>query len=254
MTGCQHYLRWYIPVCQECIVGDGNGKKKITLAHSCHHCHNEEEYHEMDRSKVKYMKCILCGTFQEKSNKCKNPDCYAKEHRYTCLKCSLWEHKKKDIYHCDGCGICRIGKEEDYKHCDKCNICWDVKAYDTHPCKIDQRGNQCMICLEDCWDSQSNPYILKCGHIFHPACVSEWFKQNYTCPTCKKSAFNPAPLWEAMRVYVENSVLPDEVKDWKTKIHCNDCEKKSVAKFHPAYHKCQECESWNTTIVNVIKE
>ena len=245
---CKHYIRWYSPVCLECF-----STKKYN-DYMCHHCHNEEEAHEMDRHKVIYMKCNLCHIYQKKSNKCINPDCYAKEHNYYCSKCSLWEHKiNKDIHHCDGCGICRIGKKGDFKHCYKCNICWNINVYDNHPCKIDQKQGKCLICLDSCWDSQVNPTILQCGHIFHPLCVNQWFQQNYTCPICKKSAYKPIPLWGVIENYVSNSELPEEQNNWKTIAYCNDCEKKTESKYHPAYHKCQECNSWNTQIEKIIK-
>ena len=67
---CKHYIRWYSPVCLECF-----STKKYN-DYMCHHCHNEVESHKMDRHKVVYMKCNLCHTYQKKSNKCINPDCY----------------------------------------------------------------------------------------------------------------------------------------------------------------------------------
>ena len=108
---CKH-IRWLIPVCSEC-----------NKPYDCHHCHNEEELHEMDRSKVKLMKCLFCNVYQPKNDKCINPECFKKKHRYYCGKCSLWEHKaNRDIYHCDKCGICRVGRKEMFIHCDKCNM------------------------------------------------------------------------------------------------------------------------------------
>jgi len=32
-----------------------------------------------------------------------------------------------------------------------------------------------------------------------------------------------------------------------------DCEKKTETKYHPVYHKCSLCESWNTTIDKINK-
>ena len=29
----------------------------------------------------------------------------------------------KPIYHCQSCGICRIGNSQFYRHCEKCNMC-----------------------------------------------------------------------------------------------------------------------------------
>lgn len=241
---CKHYIRWLIPVCSEC-----------NKPYDCHHCHNEEELHEMDRNKVKLMKCLFCNVYQPKNDKCINPECFKKKHRYYCGKCSLWEHKaNRDIYHCDKCGICRVGRKEMFIHCDKCNICWDKRHYNNHPCKINQRNSNCMICLEKSWDSQDSFQILNCGHSYHVKCLQEWFKENYTCPTCKKTAFKPIFMWNAIEAYVNNTRYEDEWMDkWKSNIYCNDCEKKSETKYHPGYHKCQECNSWNTELNEIIK-
>jgi hypothetical protein len=245
---CKHYINWHIPICNECISIKKVGK------YNCHFCHNDIETHKMDRCNVKYMKCILCNCFQTKSSKCINPDCYSKMHKYTCLKCSLYEHNiNKNIYHCDLCGICRIGNKNEYKHCIKCNICWCIKSYENHPCKIDQKHNECIICLNDCWGSQMTPSILQCGHSFHQECINEYFKENYTCPICKKSAYIPLSLWNLIEIYVNNSNLSEEMDKWKTYIYCNDCENKNYVKYHPIYHKCIECNSWNTSIINIIK-
>lgn len=247
---CNHYFRFSIPICNDCVIN-----KKIKKHYGCHYCHNEEEFHKMDRSKITLMKCLLCKCVQPKSGKCINPDCYAPKHTYYCGKCSLWENKAhKEIYHCNKCGLCRVGCKELHKHCDKCNLCWYKKGFDNHPCIIDQKNSDCLICLENTWDSQQSIRILQCGHNYHANCIKEWFKNNYTCPICKKSAYKPVLLWKQIEMYVSLTQFVDsEMKNWKTIIYCNDCEKKSEAKYHPAYHKCSLCESWNTTIDEIKK-
>ena len=212
----------------------------------------------MDRSKVKLMKCLLCKCVQPKSDQCINPECYAPKHTYYCGKCSLWENKvRKEIYHCDKCGICRVGYKDFSKHCDKCNTCYNKNGFDQHVCVIDYKDNsECLICLEDAWGSQQPISTLQCGHIYHSNCLEEWFKYNYnyTCPTCKKSAYKPLILWKQIELYVNASQFTDpEMNNWKTLIYCNDCEKKSETTYHPVYHKCSLCESWNTTIDEIKK-
>ena len=55
--------------------------------------------------------------------------------------------------------------------------------------------------------------------------------------------------WNIINQYVENSVMPEEYRDKIVTVFCNDCRKKSQTKFHFAYHKCQECNSWNTDVL-----
>ena len=42
--------------------------------------------------------------------------------------------------------------------------------------------------------------------------------------------------------------------NWKTEILCNDCCIKSIVKYNSKFHKCIECKSYNTSVLNVIKE
>lgn len=43
--------------------------------------------------------------------------------QYTCLVCNLFDDDDKNQYHCDGCGICRIGGRNNFFHCEVCNMC-----------------------------------------------------------------------------------------------------------------------------------
>lgn len=47
--------------------------------------------------------------------------------QYTCLICNLFDDEDKDQYHCDGCGICRIGGRNNFFHCEVCNMCLPVQ-------------------------------------------------------------------------------------------------------------------------------
>ncbi len=50
---------------------------------------------------------------------------------------------KDGVYHCDKCGICRVGGKENFKHCDTCGMCIDVEFFDTHKCQ----GEFTKICV-----------------------------------------------------------------------------------------------------------
>lgn len=43
--------------------------------------------------------------------------------------------------------------------------------------------------------------------------------------------------------------MPPEYAKYISHIFCNDCEKKSTAKYHFFYHKCVHCGSYNTTVL-----
>ena len=47
--------------------------------------------------------------------------------------------------------------------------------------------DECAICLEK-FDEESEVTPLPCDirHYFHNKCIEDWFKNNNTCPLCKK--------------------------------------------------------------------
>ncbi len=42
---------------------------------------------------------------------------------------------EKKVYHCDKCGICRVGGRENQFHCDKCETCLRLVMLNNHVCK-----------------------------------------------------------------------------------------------------------------------
>ena len=39
----------------------------------------------------------------------------------------------------------------------------------------------CVICMSKLYD----PCMIRCGHVFHNACLQKWAKYNHTCPICR---------------------------------------------------------------------
>ena len=44
--------------------------------------------------------------------------------------------------------------------------------------------------------------------------------------------------------------MPQEYSNTFSHVYCNDCEKKSYAKFHFMYHKCGFCLGYNTKLIS----
>ena len=95
---CKHYKR-------ECLIYSLCCQKW----YPCRLCHDENENHTLDRFKISKIKCKDCNTIQKSSNKCIN--CNKKFAEYYCDICHLWDCSK-EIYHCNDCGFCRIGKKK----------------------------------------------------------------------------------------------------------------------------------------------
>lgn len=105
--GCAHYKRNIKVQCAAC-------EKWYT----CRLCHDMVEDHILPRKLTKHMLCMLCKHPQKASDTCTK--CGESAASYYCGICKLWsDDMDKHIYHCDDCGICRVGHglEKDFFHC-----------------------------------------------------------------------------------------------------------------------------------------
>jgi len=105
--GCTHYKR--------------NVKLQCSACHrwyTCRFCHDAVEDHSLNRRETKNMLCMLCGCAQPAAEECR--DCGERGAWYYCGVCKLWDDDPhKSIYHCNDCGICRVGQGlgKDFYHC-----------------------------------------------------------------------------------------------------------------------------------------
>ncbi|KAJ6150790.1 hypothetical protein N7470_007384 [Penicillium chermesinum] len=111
ILGCEHYMRNVKLQCFTC-------KKWYT----CRFCHDAHEDHNLVRRDTENMLCMLCGHAQPAAQNCRH--CEEQSAQYYCDICKLWDNdSKKSIYHCNDCGICRIGQGlgRDFFHCKVCS-------------------------------------------------------------------------------------------------------------------------------------
>lgn len=105
--GCAHYKRNIKLQCSACY-----------RWYTCRFCHNAVEDHMLNRRETKNMLCMLCGCAQPASEECVL--CSERGAWYYCDVCKLWDDDpQKSIYHCNDCGICRVGQGlgKDFFHC-----------------------------------------------------------------------------------------------------------------------------------------
>ena len=105
--GCKHYKRNIKLQCSTC-----------SKWYTCRFCHDEVEDHHLVRRETKHMLCMLCGCAQRAAESC--AECGQRAAWYYCDVCKLWDDDtEKNIYHCEECGICRIGVGlgKDFYHC-----------------------------------------------------------------------------------------------------------------------------------------
>lgn len=254
ILGCKHYMRNCSKWAECC-------SKWV----SCRFCHDEVESHPYDRYGVanallsiglaryatRRMLCMLCQTEQEASNRCTG--CDKAMAQYYCAVCKFWDNDpQKQIYHCDKCKMCRIGRREEYVHCDRCNVCL-VKDYaPRHKCFERSLECDCPICGEYLFTSLSPVMFMRCGHAIHFLCHQEHVKNSYQCPVCLKSLDDMQDYFVRIDSLLDAQPMPEEYAMVRSQILCNDCEGRSVTKFHFVYHKCSLCGSYNTKLLKTF--
>ena len=105
--GCAHYKRNIKLQCSAC-----------NKWYTCRFCHDAVEDHMLNRKETKNMLCMFCGCAQTAAGECAL--CNERGAWYYCDVCKLWDDDPhKSIYHCNDCGICRVGQGlgTDFFHC-----------------------------------------------------------------------------------------------------------------------------------------
>lgn len=62
-----------------------------------------------------------------------------------CAKCNLWMDLSKRPFHCDKCGICRVGGRDKFQHCEQCCMCISTTMLETHNCIKDKYKSELII-------------------------------------------------------------------------------------------------------------
>jgi RING finger/CHY zinc finger protein 1 len=112
--------------------------------------------------------------------------------------------------------------------------------------------NNCPICLEDMFQSRRPVVILKCGHNIHAHCQKVMSRmdtlQSIRCPSCNKTvADDPSEIWKEVELHIEQHPMPDEIRDVKVSILCNDCNTKTnEIPLNLIAMKCGSCGGYNT--------
>lgn len=220
----------------------------------CRICHNDDADHKLDRFKVTHVGCRACGrTDVPVGTNCSG--CNVQFARYYCDVCHLFEddeEKAGNVFHCNGCGICRRGKGEgiDSYHCDRCVCCVPIAARDTHPCSEGALQGECPVCREVMADSKERVVFMPCGHTIHDHCLHEYTATKYTCPVCSKSLTDMSSFYDTLdSLLADSEPDPPESVSWRSEVLCNDCSKRTIARWHSRYHKCGECGVYNTRVL-----
>ena len=211
--------------------------------YECKRCHSDKCQKELI---IDHIKCISCGTEQKCSEKCVK--CEIRFADYYCSICEKWSSSEMTISHCKKCNTCLESKYGLF-HCDACNICVPIKSKETHKC---YGMNECVICMEKIDLTSVNSH-LNCGHILHSKCYMEYIEKCcnsliFICPICKKTGFAKEITTSILDKSVSKFHTGRSIHNQFEKIKCNDCSLDSKTIYHPIYHKCGHCSSYNTRL------
>ena len=70
-----------------------------------------------------------------------------------------------------------------------------------------------IVCQEDLHTSKEPCQIPPCHHLIHKTCFDQLIQNcHFYCPTCSKSLLNLQPLWEAMKVQIDQFPMQGKMK------------------------------------------
>lgn len=173
----------------------------------CKRCHLERN--DCSISRVIKITCSICNHKQVPSPRCSN--CLISFSKNYCSICHLWTNVD-EIYHCNECGICRIGSRDETFHCNECKMCWK-KTDSNHDCLgINHVDKLCIVCHENLFKSQQNFFPLQCKHLIHNDCFQKYIQSNkYNCPQCKKSICDMTSHWNVIRQQIITTPIPNDM-------------------------------------------
>lgn len=247
ILGCPHYAR-------SCKLRHPTSGRLYTCRLCCEQTRemsSKDEDSPLDRYEVQEVLCIKCGALQPAGDRCVNPECSAigkPFSRYSCNICHFYDDSPgKSIYHCPFCNVCRSGKGLgiDYRHCMRCNAC--VSLDEEHHCIPQSLQGNCPICSESMFESTEPLRGLRCGHVMHLRCFSQYMRgHSYTCPLCKKSVDDMTEYFSLLDSAVRMQPMPPAYAATRSNIYCQDCGKTGNVSYHFVGLKCQHCSSYNT--------
>ncbi|KAG7827300.1 hypothetical protein KL920_004554 [Ogataea angusta] len=244
MLGCAHYQRNCKVECPTC-----------RRWYTCRFCHDQEvQSHQLQRSRIKHVLCMFCNTPQLAQHYCVN--CSRKLSEYYCDTCKLFDNDQlKNIYHCDDCGICRLGLgiNQDYFHCKNCNTCISIELQENHKCIENSTHSNCPICDEYMFSSTKKVVFMLCGHPIHQSCYDEFTKHSYKCPICSRTIVNMELQFRVLDKEIGATRMPDGMAAWTSVVKCVDCGGKSRVPYHYLGLKCDHCQSYNTMQLQLLK-
>ena len=213
----------------------------------------------MDRYAVTEVMCMKCNALQPAEDRCINSDCESRGRpfaKYFCRICHLYDDGSRPIFHCPYCNACRLGLGlgVDFRHCMRCNACVSLADTD-HRCIPQKLQGNCPICREMLFQSTEPLRGLKCGHVMHLSCFSEYRRGHaYTCPLCMRSMEDMKDYFALLDTAIRMQPMPTAYLSTMSNIYCQDCCVTGRTPYHFVGQKCPSCGSYNTRELGRVHE
>ncbi|CAD25944.2 LIM DOMAIN-CONTAINING PROTEIN [Encephalitozoon cuniculi GB-M1] len=202
----------------------------------CRLCHDKAEAHRANRYEVSQIVCGTCNLLQPKTQTCLQ--CLAAVSKYFCSKCNLWDSSDDQIFHCDGCNVCRRGDPKSSFHCDICQTCLVTRGPRDHTHVENTASGNCPICAEEMSESMEVLVLLRCGHSLHERCFNEFIKETYTCPMCSKPIGDTSIINRKVECLL-GMEPPSPEQSPKNIAKCTNCN--NLSKCGAIQNKCPFC-------------
>ncbi|KAK2649340.1 hypothetical protein Ddye_016829 [Dipteronia dyeriana] len=139
----------------------------------------------------------------------------------------------KGQFHCDDCGICRVGGRSEFFHCQECGSCYAVSVQNNHLCAENTMKNYCPVCYEYLFDSIKGSTVMKCGHTMHSDCFHEMAEQSIVALSAPKQCSACLPTGKMLEMEIEANKMPEEYQyDVVINPTSGDINRQTVQKLH----------------------
>lgn len=255
VLGCPHYAR-------ACKLRHPTSGRLYTCRLCCEQTREmpmKDKDEPLDRYAVTEVMCMKCNAVQPAEDRCINSDCESRGKpfaRYFCRICHLYDDGSRPIFHCPYCNACRLGLGLgiDFRHCMRCNACVSLGDTEHHCIPQSLQGN-CPICRESLFESTEPLRGLKCGHVMHLACFTDYRRGlAYTCPLCKQSMEDMKDYFALLDTAIRMQPMPAAYLSTFSNILCQDCGETGRTRYHFVGQKCPSCASYNTRELGRVHE
>jgi len=247
VLGCPHYAR-------ACKLRHPKSGRLYTCRLCCEQQREmpmKDQDEPLDRYAVTEVMCMRCNALQPAEDRCINSDCESRGKpfaKYFCRICHLYDDGSRPIFHCPYCNTCRLGLGLgiDFRHCMRCNACVSLSD-DDHHCIPQKLQGSCPICHESLFQSTEPLRGLKCGHVMHLSCFTEYRRgHSYTCPLCMRSMEDMDDYFALLDTARRMQPMPQAYLNTLSNIYCQDCCETGRTPYHFVGQKCPKCGSYNT--------